>query len=239
MSDASERDFRPKSMPPGNIGLRRLVEAKRTGSEPLDSKMVRRGFGGWHERGYLPHHDVPHVTQFVTFMLDDSFPVERQAEWKSVLEEADKSLRRRKLEAWLDRGVGECWLRNPAVAKLVEEKLREGEGTLYGLQSWVIMPNHVHLVVNVLEIPLSQLVKGWKGASGRAANHFLGRSGPFWQADYYDTKIRDAAHLARAIRYVEQNPSKAKLVRDFREWRWSSARLRDRYGRLPCAPLKT
>jgi REP element-mobilizing transposase RayT len=236
MSDASESDFRSKSMPPGNIGLRRLVEAKRAGSTPLDPEIIRSGFCGWHERGYLPHHDVAQVTQFVTFMLHDSFPVERQTEWKSVLEEADESSRRRKIEAWLDRGVGECWLRNPAVARLVEEKLREGEGTLYGLESWVIMPNHVHLVVHVLEIPLSQLVKSWKGATGRAANHFLGRSGPFWQADYYDTKIRDAAHLARAIRYVEQNPSKAKLVRDFREWRWSSARLRDKYGRLPGHP---
>ena len=55
----------------------------------------------------------------------------------------------------------------------------------------------------------------------------------FWQEDYFDTKIRDAAHLAQAIRYVEQNPTKAKLVLDPREWPWSSARRRDEYDRLP------
>src|SRR5205823_10232307 len=34
-------------------------------------------FLGWHERGYLPHFDAPYVTQFVTFMLHDAFPVTR------------------------------------------------------------------------------------------------------------------------------------------------------------------
>ena len=70
-------------------------------------------------------------------------------------------------------------------------------------------------------------------ASARQANLLLKRRGAFWQEDYFDTKIRDASHLAQAIKYVEQNPTKAKLVRDAREWPWSSARLRDEYFRLP------
>ena len=221
------------SRPPGNIGLRRLIEAKRAGTAPLDPKTMRRGFRGWHERGYLPHYDAPHVTQIVTFMLADSFPVERRAEWEPILEEADDSLRRRKLEAWLDRGCGECWLRQPRVATLVEEKLRQSDGADYRLQAWVVMPNHVHLVVDVHDTPLSQLVKRWKGGTAREANLVLGRPGAFWQEDYFDTKIRDAAHLTQAIRYVEQNPTKAKLVSDPREWPWSSARLRDEYNQLP------
>ena len=61
----------------------------------------------------------------------------------------------------------------------------------------------------------------------------LGRTGQFWQEDYWDTLVRDADHLADAVRYVENNPTKARLVRDPKAWRWSSPRRRDVYGRLP------
>ena len=88
----------PRSRPPGNIGLRRLIEAKRAGTAALDAEMLRRGFRGWHERGYLPHYDGPNVTQLVTFMLMDSFPVARRAEWEPILEEPNESLRRRRLD---------------------------------------------------------------------------------------------------------------------------------------------
>jgi len=224
---------RPGSPPLGRIGLRRLIEGKRTGTAPLNTETQRRGFRGWHERGYLPHFDAPHVTQFVTFMLADAFPVTRRQEWEPILHERDESLRRRKVEAWLDRGHGECWLHQPRVATLVEEALRRVDGSECRLQAWVLMPNHVHLVVDVWETPLSRLVKRWKGTTAHEANEILGRCGSFWQADYFETKIRDAAHLAQAIRYVEQNPARAKLVRDAREWPWSSAHLRDDYHRLP------
>jgi REP element-mobilizing transposase RayT len=82
-------------------------------------------------------------------------------------------------------------------------------------------------------VPLAKLVHGWKGKSSREANKLLRRRGPFWQEDYYDTLVRDAAHVKWAIRYTEQNPVKAFLVRAAREWAWSSARYRDDYERLP------
>jgi REP element-mobilizing transposase RayT len=116
---------------------------------------------------------------------------------------------------------------------LVEAALRQFDGARYRLQAWVLMPNHVHVVLDVHDTPLSQLVKVWKGRTAREANLVLGRRGAFWQDDYYDTRVRDGAHLAQAIRYVEQNPAKARLVRDAREWPWGSARLRDEYHRLP------
>src|SRR5437867_6012094 len=100
----------------------------------------------------------------------------------------------------------------------------------------MIMPNHVHLVVDVLETPLSKPLNEWKGRSSRAANLELGRRGRFWQEDYFDTLVQDAAHLGRAVRYVENNPVKAGLVLDPKAWRWSSARWRDCYSRLPWQP---
>jgi Transposase IS200 like len=89
------------------------------------------------------------------------------------------------------------------------------------------MPNHLHAIVDVWQTPLSVLTKKWKGASSRLANRVLGRSGQFWQEDYWDTLMRDADHLARAVRYVENNPTKARLMRDPKAWPWGSARLRD------------
>lgn len=223
--------------PPKNIGLLELIRAKRERSWRPSIEELRLGFRGWHQRGYLPHFDAPRVTQMVTFLLADSFPVSRRAEWEPILCEADGSAKRRRLEDWLDRGHGPCWLRHPEAAEAVERVLLEADGGDFQLQAWVIMPNHVHLVVDVWEMPLSKLVGVWKGKSARVANLLLGRVGRLWQEDYFDTLIRDEKHLKKAVRYTEQNPVKAKLVKDPRAWPrawpWSSAGRRDEYGRLP------
>ena len=219
--------------PPGNHGLRRLIEAKQKWHYSPDAEARKLGFRGWHERGYLPHFDAPGVTQVMTVNLVDAFPVTRRAEWEPLFKVPDESERRRQLQAWLDRGHGQCWLRQPSVAELVEQTLLAEHRQLYALQAWPIMPNHLHVVVDVWKTPLSLLVKKWKGATGRQANRVLGRTGQFWQEDYWDTLVRDADHLADAVRYVENNPTKARLVRDPKAWRWSSARRRDVYERLP------
>jgi len=218
---------------PKNIGLLELIRAKRERDWKPSVEELKKGFRGWHQRGYLPHFDAPGVTQFVTFQLSDSFPATRRAEWEVILREPDDSAKRRKLETWLDRGHGECWLRRRDVAELVENILLEVDGRNYRMQAWVVMPNHVHLVVAVWDVPLVKLMNGWKGKSSREANKLLGRRGKFWQEDYYDTLVRDEAHLKRAIRYTEQNPTKAFLTKAAREWPWSSAHHRDEYERLP------
>jgi REP element-mobilizing transposase RayT len=222
--------------PPKNLGLLELIRAKREWHWKPTTEELRAGFRGWHQRGYLPHFDAPGITQMLTCMLADSFPVTRRIEWEPILHEADDSVKRRKLEAWLDRGHGKCWLRRNDVAATVEEVLLEGNGYDFQIQAWVIMPNHFHLVVDVWDVPLAKLIGQWKGKSARLANLRLGRVGQLWQEDYFDTRIRDAEHLSQAIRYIEQNPPKAALVKEPRQWPWSSARRRDEQGRLPWQP---
>ncbi len=219
---------------PTNRGLLELIRAKREWDWKPSVEELKKGFRGWHQRGYLPHFDAPGVTQFVTFQLQDSFPIKRRAEWESILSVTDDSAKRKKLEAWLDRGYGECWLRQQDLAEIIEGTLLQGNGDKYQMQAWVIMPNHVHMVVDVWDVPLAKLINDWKGKSSRDANKPLGRRGPFWQEDYYDTLVRDEAHLKRAIRYTEHNPVKAFLAKTSSEWTWSSARHRDEYGRLRC-----
>ena len=223
---------RKRGLVPRNVGLLQLIRAKRQWHWKPTPEQLRQGFRGWHQRGYLPHFDAPQVTQMVTFMLADSFPVTRRTEWEPILHEPEASVKRRKLEAWLDRGHGECWLGRAAVASSVESALLESDGKDFELQAWVLMPNHVHLVVDVWDTPLAKLIGGWKGKASRQANLVLGRSGPFWQPDYFDTVIRDEEHLRRAIHYTEHNPGKASLVRDPRHWQWGSARRRDERGQL-------
>jgi REP element-mobilizing transposase RayT len=219
--------------PPKNVNLLKLIRGKRERDWKPSVEELKKGFRGWHQRGYLPHFDAPGVTQFVTFQLHDAFPVTRRPELEAILKEHDESTRRRKLEVWLDRGHGDCWLRGREVSEVVEKTLLEADGCAYRMQTWVVMPNHVHLVMDVWNVPLVKLINSWKGRSSREANKLLGRRGAFWQEDYYDTLIRDEAHLKRAIRYTEQNPVNAYLTKAAREWPWSSARHRDEYERLP------
>jgi putative transposase len=145
--------------PPHNPGPNKLIEAKREWHHSPDAEAEERESLGWHERGYLPHFDAPNVTQFVTFMLHNAFPVTRRREWEFFVREHDESLRKRKLEVWLDRGCGECWLQRPDVAGQVEQVLRAEDGQTYRLRAWTLMPNHVHLVVEVWQTPLSKLLR--------------------------------------------------------------------------------
>lgn len=221
-----------RSTPPYNPGLHRLVEGKQAWDVPLDHDAKKRGFLGWHQRGYLPHYDVPWVTQIVTLRLVDSLPASRRSEWEHMLRIENNRERRKRLEAYLDRGLGECWLRHPAMAELAEGALRFFDGQRYALAAWVVMPNHLHLLVDVWDVPLAKLVKSWKNFVARKANQIAGRNGPFWEREYLDTVIQDETHRRTAVRYIESNPVKAGLVCDAKEWQWSSARHRDEFGRL-------
>jgi putative transposase len=218
--------------PPHNPWLRDLIAGKRRWAVPLARDSSVAGFRGWHERGYLPHRDEPGLNQLVTFRIADSFPAVLRSEWQALLKIEDDRSRRRKLEDYLDQGRGHCWLRMPAIASLVQGAFRFHDAVNYHLRAWVVMPNHVHVLFVVGARPMGQIIAGWKEYTAREANKLLGRRGKFWAEDYWDTYIRDAAHELRARRYIEDNPVKALLVRAPAEWAWSSARFRDRYGRL-------
>lgn len=226
------RSRAPSTRPPYNPGLHRLVDGKQRWSEPLDAAAKADGFLGWHQRGYLPHRDAPGLTQFVTFRLCDSLPESRRWEWEQMLKIEDDHERQLQLQEYLDRGHGECWLRRPPVAALAEECLLFFHLDRYELDSWVIMPNHIHVLVRVWHRPLTDLVQRWKSFTAREANRILGRFGPFWEREYWDTFMRDREHLLKSRRYTEQNPVKARLAVEAQAWPWSSARFRDAHGEI-------
>lgn len=93
----------------------------------------------------------------------------------------------------------------------------------YQLGSFVVMSNHVHVLLLPLIAP-SRLLQSLKGVTAREANRMLGRIGePFWQTESYDHWIRDDEEYGQIAKYIEQNPVKAGLVEHAEDYAWSSA----------------
>lgn len=207
--------------------LRTLVAEKKRYHEALSDEDKAQGFLGWHERGYLPHCDKPGLIQFITFRLADSLPANRREEWAHLLAIEDEREKRRKLEEYLDRGFGECHLRNARVAEFIEQALAHHHERRFQLLAWVVMPNHVHVLVQVWQVPLSRIVQNWKSIIAVEANRILNRAGRFWQPEYWDRFMRDEEQIGKAARYIENNPVKAHLCREPQDWAFSSARFRN------------
>ena len=118
---------------------------------------------GWYSRGYLPHFDHPGLIQGITFRLWDSLPAHVVASLVEDLQETDDSAKRARVEAYLNAGHGACYLRDPRTAHLVEDALLYFDGERYRLIAWVIMPNHVHTLIEMIEgYPLHRIVHSWK-----------------------------------------------------------------------------
>jgi REP element-mobilizing transposase RayT len=180
---------------------------------------------GWYSRGYLPHFDQPGAVQAITFRLADSVPAAHRAAWQAALALEEQALKRAKIQDLLDASYGSCALRDARVARAVEEALLFYDGRLYRLLAWVVMPNHVHALIEAMVAkPLPEIVRRWKSFTAREANRLLGRTGAFWCRDYYDRYIRDARHMERAISYIHDNPRKAGLVERAKDWPFGSAR---------------
>ncbi|MEI8292775.1 MAG: transposase [bacterium] len=165
--------------------------------------------------------------QFVTWRLADALPqgllkewMEERAIWLGLhpspwSEETEREYRRhfsQRMEQWLDAGHGACILGQAEFSEIVEKTLRHFDGVKFDLIAYVIMPNHIHLIVKpTKEKNLSKLVQGWKSWSAREINRRLGQEGTVWQEEYWDRLVRDEAHLERCIRYIANNPAKAGL----------------------------
>ena len=109
-------------------------------------------------------------------------------------------------------------------AQLVVDSIRRGEQLdHYELYAFVVMANHVHVLIHPHVDP-SRLLKSLKGATAREANKLLGRTRePFWQKESYDHWVRDHAEFERIKVYIENNPVKAGLVKAPEQYPWSSA----------------
>jgi len=183
--------------------------------------------GPWYSRGYLPHF-VSGEVQSVTIRLFDSLPKSRVQELKESLLLLPATQRkieyRKKVEKWIDQGYGACYLNDHSVASIVKSAILHYNGTKYSMHAWVIMPNHVHLLLSVnRQYSLPTIIKNFKSYTARETNNLLGRTGSFWFRDYYDRYIRNEKHYTTVINYIEYNPVHAGLCQAPEHWAFSSA----------------
>ena len=178
-------------------------------------------------RRRLPHWEQQGATFFITFRLADAVPQKLLRQWKEELEtwrkfhpepwDASTKYEYQKRfhdarEAWLDQGHGECILRRPQIAATIANSLRHFDGDRYALDSFVVMPNHVHVLVRPHEShSLSEILHSWKSFSAKEINKLRERSGAVWQDENYDRMVRDFAELERYRDYIKENPVAAKL----------------------------
>ena len=177
---------------------------------------------GWHSRGYLPHFDSPQTVQHVVLRTAASLPPD-------VIDglPRDNILRRAAADAFLDRLGHGKELADPTVADALWAAMAYFDGTRYRLLAWCIMPNHLHAVFEQMAgWQLGGVIKSWKLSSTRAYHARHADGGLLWAPDYFDRFVRSDRQLANTIAYVEANPVRAGLVKDAKDWRHSSARLR-------------
>jgi len=202
----------------------------------------------------LPHIAPIGATFFITFRLADSLPyhvvkqlkAEREAIMQKLRKEKPKGYQleiikeQKRFFKYYDRELdhnprGVCQLKQAAIATVVKDKLHKLDGDKYVLLSYCIMPNHVHLLLDMSiqlqdtegnfrkETPeeyvqLSQIMQSIKGGTAYEANKLLGRKGTFWQKDSYDHYIRNQKELSNVVNYIAMNPVKAKLVERFQDF---------------------
>lgn len=232
-------------LPPGPLdaGPETIPGNARLRPGPLNAD-PEPGAPRWHSRGYLPHFESAEAIQHVTYHLADSLPADVLARFEDELRalspERRDTERRKQIEAWLDAGHGCCVLREPTVAEMVQSSFLHFDGERYRLYAWVVMPNHVHVLSQlVARWTMAKIVASWKSFTGRQIAQYMDRVGwegeagawrsrgkrQIWQREYWDRFMRNERHFETAVAYIHNNPVRAGLVDRAEDWLWSSARL--------------
>ncbi len=184
-----------------------------------------------HLSGNLPHWRQEGCLYFVTFRLADSLPSVKLKELQSEKEiwllqnpKPDKDTEafaqwqdeykrqfQDRVDEWLDAGYGECLLGNSTARKVMEDALCHFDGDRYRIDSYVVMPNHVHVLVAPLkEHLLSEIVKAWKSYTSHVFVKQYGVVAPVWQKEYFDHIVRSPEGLETFRKYICDNPEPLK-----------------------------
>ncbi|HYY13342.1 MAG TPA: carbamoyl-phosphate synthase large subunit, partial [Chthoniobacterales bacterium] len=174
----------------------------------------------------LPHWEQTGATYFVTFRLADSVPAALRAKWEEELalwakhhpkpwdsrvayEYQQRFIDSR--EEWLDQGHGSCLLRDGKSAEIVAAALRHFDGERYFLDGFVVMPNHVHVLVQPRNgHTLSKILHSWKSFTAHRLKN-ANTDSTIWQEESFDRIVRDWDSLQDYRRYIIRNPEKGRV----------------------------
>jgi exonuclease VII large subunit/REP element-mobilizing transposase RayT len=175
----------------------------------------------------LPHWTQEGTTYFVTFRLADSIPKAKLDQWiydreiwlkahKEPCNDKDKAeyhqLFSEKIQEWLDAGSGSCLLGQHKISKLVADAFREFDGKRYDLGEWVVMPNHVHVLLTPRAgHELGGILHSWKSYTAHEICKITGEKGTVWQHESYDHIVRSPEQLTHFENYIHENPAKAGI----------------------------
>jgi len=189
-------------------------------------------------RRKLPHWEQQGCTNFITFRLNDSIPRSKFEDWNqrrmnwlnrinvdpntSSADLTDKLNTEQKTEYYqkftqyyhdlLDSGLGSCLLKKAKNAKILADTLLFFDQNRYRMGDFIIMPNHVHLLITPLEPwSISQLLQSWKRHSAREINKANLQTGTLWRAESYDHIVRNEQQLIRIQKYIKDNPNNLTL----------------------------
>ena len=173
------------------------------------------------EKRNLPHWQQDGTTYFVTFRLADALPDKKLNQWREEREQwltghskpystEDQNeyakLFSERINDWLDAGAGSCLLAKKSNAIIVEEAFRHFDGERYRLGSYVIMANHVHVLVAPKPgYDLSDILHSWKSFTANKINELTGHTGSVWQDESYDHIVRSPEQLLFYKRYIQNN----------------------------------
>ena len=182
--------------------------------------------------GRLPHWEVVDGRYFVTIRLAGALPEagalrvrELSAQYGDAVRKGQNGLRLRRavfreMEMWLHTSARVTHLVQPAVATLVADAIRHRqEQGVWEVFEYVLMPNHLHLFLRVLQGRLRETLELFKSWTGGQAAVLLGlHAGRFWQREGFDHWSRSDDEDAKICRYIRENPVKAGLVSVRADW---------------------
>ncbi len=170
--------------------------------------------------GHLPHWFQPEAVQFITFRLADSLPqtklqelaLMREALGRRETKDGELTAEEERLEeiveGWLKIGYGGCVLSNAQCRQFVEEALFFNDKQTYHLHAFVIMPNHVHILLSPIgENSVVSIVSKLKRYSSRMIKQCVVTDGNVWQREMFDRMIRGEDDFAHKLAYIVNNPN--------------------------------
>ena len=127
-------------------------------------------------------------------------------------------------DKYLDTNTeGNHWLKQHEIAKIISDTFHYWHKQRYDLVAFTIMSNHIHLVIDTWDTgnyvkTVTTIMQSIKRHTARQSNILLNREGQFWQHESYDHLIRNEKEFKNIINYIAQNPVKAGLVIDWRDY---------------------
>ena len=202
---------------------------------------------------YQPEHSIFFVTFRLTGSLPSSVISRLKEAYAKDIKILDKitDIKKRKEKIYLAQkryfgkfdnlldgsDQGPVWLKDDEIASIVYNAILFYDADKYDVYCFCIMPNHVHMLFfmagvdkSITEVKNSYYIvtnslQSLKKYTAGKANKVLTKTGEFWQHESYDHVVRNKRELENIYNYILQNPVKAGLVNNWRDWKWTYSKF--------------